>query len=407
MPTVPQVTQPGMPVTSLAVQPQKQTEVIPQPDRQQFARAVRQEVSQKGRVSVDFLDNWAVSHLGEAASNTPAAWDYALLRRSAQQEQTRQARQTAANRLAQEGNWVCQVGELAPDNASLQTYLSLQLPAYRATMEQHGLTPQQAQHVTTKLRTQTIEQHITRSLSLGDWKTAQRVLQAQGEHLPQPTKERFAQQVCESFTQDRASQLWQHAWEESGGVLEAAREQALASVEEPDEDLRAAIQVHIQGLAKAQQKELSKQQADLWDDLAQADEGELSRLLGTQQVLDGAALVQAQRAAAKSHQSATGQQRAWFVKNYFNPKADIDKAFEKDFCAPRDYFRLRANQKRREAGQASNSEVWLCRNIRAWMQKQKLGEQDITQATYDVLSGARDEAGQVKIWQRIKTLLTY
>ena len=56
--------------------------------RMELAQAVRKEVSEKGYLTNEFLDNFAATHFDlQQQKDSPALWDYATLRQATQQEQ--------------------------------------------------------------------------------------------------------------------------------------------------------------------------------------------------------------------------------------------------------------------------------------------------------------------------------
>lgn len=373
--------------------------------RFELADALRGHLGKQQAVTTEFLDQFAVSHLSEKNIHSPAAWDYAALRQTAEQEENSALAQHRAQALEQERAWTCQVGELTPDNRSLQAYLDLQLPAFQARMQENGMSVQASEQAVQQLRAETVEKHIARSLSNADWQTAGQVLEAQSEHLSEPVKQRCAGQIRHTFARAQARKLWQHA-DESSLSIQQAQEEALAQLNEPDEDLREQIRAEITQLAAAKHRRQSAQQADLFSQLAQLNTQEQAALLDAQTVLDATTAARARRVIYSSDKPATTAQQNWFVKNYFNPKTDADTALEKGHCAPRDYFRLQAAVQGRAGGKDSRSDEWLCRGMRAFMRKQGFDEPEITQAVYTVLSGAADEKDRLQLWKEIKTLLT-
>ncbi len=373
--------------------------------RFELADALRGHLGKQQAVTTEFLDKFAVAHLNEKNIHSPVAWDYAALRQTAEQEKTSAVQQRRVQTLEQERAWTCQVGELTPDNRSLQAYLELQLPAFQARMQENGMSLPEAEQVVKQMRAETVEKHIARSLSNADWQTAGQVLEAQSAHLPESVKQRCAGQIRRTFARAQANALWQQTNETSLSVQQV-QEKALAQLHEPDDDLREQIVSEITQLAAGRRRKQSAQQADLFNQLAQLNTQEQASLLDAQTVLDAASLARARRVIDSSDKPATTVQQNWFVKNYFNQEIDADTALEKGQCAPCDYFRLQAAVQGRAGGKDTRSDEWLCRGMRAFMRKQGFDEQEITQAVYTVLSGAADEKSRVQLWKEIKTLLT-
>ena len=374
--------------------------------RLQLADSVRQEIQKHPTVSSGFLDQFAATHLTPNMADTPAAWDYAALRHAAEKTEQAQRRQTQQMQLQQEEQWTSQVGELTPDNNALTAYLDVQLPAYQTRLAQSGLPADEAQQRVKQLKTQTVENHIVRSLSGGDWHMAQQVLHAHAEVLPEVSRQRLAQQTRFAFAQDQAKNAWQQALSRYPHQPESAGAYAQAQVQEPDEQLRENIRAGIEQHCADYRRQHARQQAQLFTQLAQADTSQREPLLLAQPLITGEALTRAYRAARRAQQPADVGQQQWFVKNYFNASVDADKAFDKGLCGARDYFLLQAAQHNRAGGTDNLEDELLCRAIRTFMHKQGFEEKDITQAAYRVLSGAADLAGRRQIWKELKTLLT-
>ena len=374
--------------------------------RSQLAEAVYREMQKHQTVSSGFLDQFAAGHLTPDTADTPAAWDYAALRRTAEKTEQAQQRQAQQMQLQQAEQWTSQVGELTPDNDTLTAYLDVQLPAYQARLEQSGLPADEAQQRVKQLKTQTVENHIVRSLSGGDWHTAQQVLHAHAEVLPEVSRQRLAQQTRFAFAQDQAKNAWQQALSRYPHQPDFAGAYALSQVQEPDEELQANIRAGIEQLCADYRRKNAKQQAQLFTQLAQADASQRESLLWAQPLLSGEALARTCRAVHHASHAADAGQQHWFVKNYFNPSADVDKAFDKGLCGARDYLLLQAARQNRAGGADNLEDELLCRAIRTFMHKQGFEEKDITQAAYRVLSGAADLAGRQQIWKELKTLLT-
>ncbi len=373
--------------------------------RFELADALRTQLGKQQTVTTEFLDKFAVSHFSENNVHSPAAWDYAALRQTAEQEETSALQQHRAQALDRERAWTRQVGELTPDNRSLQAYLELQLPAFQARMQENGMSAQESEQAVKQLRAETVEKHIARSLSNADWQTADQVLEAQSVHLPETVKQRCAGQIRHAFARAQAQKLWQHANEPSLSGQQV-QEKALAQLNEPDDDLREQIHAEITQLAAGKYRQQAAQQADLFSQLAQLNTREQAALLDAQTVLDATGAARARRVIYSSDNPATPAQQNWFVKNYFNGELDVDKALDKGQCAACDYFRLQAVVQSRAGGKQSRADEWLCRGMRAFMRKQGFDEQETTQAVYTVLSGATNDQDRLQLWKEIKTLLT-
>lgn len=373
--------------------------------RDKLADALRKQVARQQAVTTAFLDAFAATNLDEQTADSPVAWDYTALRQTAKQEEKLAGQQHQNDALDKTRHWICQVGELTPDNRSLQTYLDLQLPVYRAQLEENGMSAVQAQQTAEQLYAHTVEKHIVRSLSAGDWNKAGQVLEAQREHLSAPVQQRCAEQIRYSFAQAQGRELWERAALDTSSV-EQTREKALAGLQEPDEELHAQICAEIEHLAQTRHREQAASRAEIFGQLAQLNARQQEDLLNTQTVLDGNWLNRARRVVSHSGKPASLAQQNWFVKNYFNGELDVDKALDKGQCAACDYFRLQAVVQGRAGGHATNTDEWLCRGMRAFMRKQGFEDKEITRAVYTVLSGAADESGRVARWKEIKTLLT-
>lgn len=406
MPTVPTISQPAA-VENAPVEVTPVSAMQTESVRRQLAQKIQQQVAKTGTVSGDFLDQFATSHLDKSAADTPAAWDYAALRHSAQQEEQKQQHQQQLARLDEEATWTKQVGVLTANNAALESYLALQLPVYQQHLQQSGIGEKQAAQAANQLRSQTIAQHISRSLSGGDWQTAGQVLAAQGAHLSDEVRQRCQQQVRQSFVHDQALHLWQRAWQEAGSDIALAKQQAMANVSQTEEALRQPIMEQIHRLAEQQQRRLAAERADVFAQLAGADTLQTQqRLLAAQTVLDNSQLAAANQALQTQQQPANTTQQEWFMRHYFQDNTDAEKALSKGWCTARDYFRLKSAQQARQSGEDFPAQQWLCRGIETWMNKQGFQSQDITRVSYAVLCSANDQAGRLECWQQIKKLLT-
>ena len=170
--------------------------------RMQLADAVRQETKTHGSLSVEFMDRLASSYLTPQAADTPAGWDYAALRRSAQEQSQQIARQQQTHSLNQQAAWMEQVATATSDSASLKAYLTLQLPAYKKQLLQEGIPEEQADKTVEGIRSSSVQKHISRSLSGADWQTAQEVLAEQGDALPAAVRQQYAQQIRCQFSRE-------------------------------------------------------------------------------------------------------------------------------------------------------------------------------------------------------------
>ncbi|MBR4591809.1 MAG: hypothetical protein IKO35_01200 [Elusimicrobiaceae bacterium] len=389
------------------VQPSPLTEGTASDVRLQLAQTVRREMQEKGMLSADFLDKTALSHLPAESSNTPAGWDYAALRHAAHYQDQMAFRQQQAARLEQEAVWTEQVGVSTPDNASLQAYLEVQLPAYQNRLQQAGVAEDTAKQTVANLRTRTVQNHILRSLSDDDWKIAQQVLTGQGAVLPAGLYQQYATQIRRQFARSDARRLWQEASSVPGRNVQEIKSRALEKIQEPDEQLRAYIEQEIAVCAQEDHRAACAEQAALFERLAQSDTSHVHQLLDAQTALDVDAFETACRAASQLDKEASKEQKNWFTKHYFTAsEKEIQEAFEKKRCSARDYFRLQAQYRRRESGQDTSREDWLCHAIGRWMHKQGFDEKEVARASYAVLTGAGEIEGRMQIWKDIKTLLT-
>ena len=371
--------------------------------RQQLAEAAREETAKKGTVTPHFLDQFAATHLAGQDENEAAVFDYEALRHAAQAEEKQNHVARQQDLLRWEGNWIGQVGQLAPDHASLQTYISQQLPPYKNRLEQAGFTPQQAEQAVKEVRAQTVEKHLLRSLANGDWKTAGQVLRGQADALPAHKRERLAWQARQCFAQNQAEYLWQDALQKSPDL---PYQQAVSNLQESDEELREEIGQALAQFNQVYHRQIAAEQARLFGKLAKAPTSQAYQLLTTQRVLPAEELSRARRALSQADKETSPAQQGWFMKNYFKDTLNADDAFDKGLCSARDYFRLKTVQQRRQSGQELRQEKWLCRGIETWMKKQGFGEKDIAQVSYEVLSGETENEARVALWKQIKTLLT-
>lgn len=382
---------------------------IPVPDpsaRMELAKAVRGEVSKKGYVTDTFLDHFALTHL-DPAQDSPAGWDYAALRHTAQQEEKNRRKEMQTQSLQQEAAWMTQVGELTADAPSLQAYLKLQIPAYKDRMKAAGIPVEQVEIVAKNLQRNMIEKNILRSLSNGDWATAQQVFNQQKASFPEGVQQNYSEKIRNTFARFEARQIWQRAREEADSTQQDAKALARLLINEPDEDLHQSVLQEITRLAEQHQKRQAADKAAVFTQLARADESTLDQLLDVQTSLAPEDVMLARQAAAQAQQPATPRQKEWFMEHYFNAEsAHPAQAFSQGLCAARDYFRLQAVSHRKQSGDELSGDQWLYRGIKSWMEQQGFSAQEVNGAAYDVFTGADDNEGRLKIWKEIKTLLT-
>ena len=375
-------------------------------DRMKLADAVRSEVANKGYVSDSFLDHFAFTHLNTEQDN-PAVWDYAALRRVALQEETHQRQQAQTQALQREATWMMQVGQLATDAASLQAYLKLQIPAYQTRMQEMGIPAKQAQITAENLQAKMVEKNILCSISNGDWVTAQEVFNQQKDIFSESVRQNYSEKIRSVFARFEAQNLWKQAQNKSVSKGTDAQTVALSLITEPDEELRQAIKREIILLADMQKKHQMARKAEVFTQLSQADGASVQQLLDRQTALESDDMPLVRQAASHIQTPPTERQKEWFVQHYFQAdSAKPEQAFVQGLCSARDYFRLQASSQRRKSGEDLSDEQWLYRGLKSWMEQQGFSAKDINRAAYDVLSGAADHEGRVKIWKKIKTLLT-
>lgn len=373
--------------------------------QQELAQAVQQETQDKGYVSTAFLDHFAQTHRFDQAADGPAGWDYEALRITAQQEEQINQQAQQIRRRQEQASWLTQVASATADNASLQAYLDVQMPVYQQCLEEDGVSAVHAQATVHALRGEAVQRHVERSLAGGDWNNAQEVLTHQAAYLPEGRRQRLAQQVRHSFANNEGKRLWQQAQAQSDEITQQ-QAIALAHINESDEILAQDIRKEIEMIASAAKAQQAADKSALFTQLAQVSAAQAVERLSNQQLLQGDTLHQAYRAAQQAHQKPSQTQQVWFVENYFNDSVNLAQAFEQAQCAPRDYFRLQAMKYRRQSGQDSKEEKWLCEGIEHWMKQQGFDEKKTAQAVYDVLTAATDSNKQLEKWKKIKTLLT-
>ncbi|MBR4682834.1 MAG: hypothetical protein IKP06_06000 [Elusimicrobiaceae bacterium] len=375
-------------------------------DRMELAEAVRREVSKKGYVTDEFLDRFALAHL-DPAQDSPTGWDYAALRHTARQEEVNRRKEMQTQSLQQEAVWMTQVGESVADAPSLQAYLKLQIPAYKDRMKAAGIPVEQAETVAKNLQRDMIEKNILRSLSNDDWNTAQQVFSQQKEVFPEGVQQDYSEKIRSTFARFEARRIWQRAQEEAASGQQDAKTVALLLINEPDEDLHQSVQQEITRLADLHNKKQAADKAVLFAQLARADESTLDQLLNMQTSLSPEDVRLARQVILKAQQPATPRQKEWFIEHYFNAEAAHPaRAFSQGLCGARDYFRLQALSHRKQSGDELSGDQWLYRGIKSWMEQQGFSAKEINTAAYDVFTGADDKDGRIKIWKKIKTLLT-
>ena len=370
-------------------------------------QAVRDTAAQKGAVSAQDLDNFAAAHFTSDQTDTPAARDYLLLRRTAQEE-TRQAQREQRRQLAaQEETLVRQVGATAPSARALETYLSAQLPVYEQRLQADGAAPQAAKQASAALRADTAAGCVRQALASGQARVAQDVFEKYAPELTETQRRECAQKILFSAADKHAQAVWARSAQEAGENLPQrfkwAQEQLAG---EKDSAFTAEARRTLDTLHKAETGRLHTRQAQVYRLLLQAaNADEAAVAVNRQRVLDGEQLPLARRAAQELFTPAVPHANT-FTRLYFSDDASaVSKAYADGQLSAREYCRLEAVRHARQAGQDDTDSRLLCRGMDRWSRKNNLSEKDRQDLLYAVLSSAAETGQPLDAWKHVKNLL--
>lgn len=370
-------------------------------------QTVRDTAAQKGAVSAQDLDDFAAAHFTPEQTDTPAARDYLLLRRTAQEEARLAQRQRRRQLAAQEETLVRQVGATAPSAHALETYLSAQLPVYEQRLQADGAAPQAAKQASAVLQADTAAGCVRQALAAGQDRVAQDVFEKYAPQLTETQRSECAQKILFSAAEKHAQAVWARSVQEAGDNLPQRfkwAQQQLAG--EKDTAFTAEARRTLDALHKAEEGRQHNRQAQVYRSLLQAaNADEAAGAVNRQRVLDGEQLPLASRAAQELFTPAVSQ-AGTFNRLYFSDDVSaVAKAYAGGQLSARDYCRLEAVRHARQAGQNDVDTRLLCRGIDRWSRKNNVPEKDRQDIVYAVLSSAAETGQPLDAWKHVKTLL--
>lgn len=379
--------------------------------RTELLDAVRAEVHEKGTLQTASLDQFAVSRLGEADAETPAARDYMMLRAAAREEEKSAFTRQRSRLASQEENLVRGVGAMAPTPQALEAYLSAQLPAYETRLKENGAAEEDARLQAASVRAQTAAECVRRSLAAGNRFAAQAVFGKYERELPEPVREECAQKIRFSSASSRARDLWRRAALQTDGTPEARERWARERLEpEEDTELKQTALQTVSSLRAEAQARSHAEQARVYRSLASApDADEAERMVTAQRVLNAGELPTARRAARELF-SASGvtSDAETFNRLYFSAtEKDNARAFEKGRISARDYLTLEAARHLRAGGKPDADAEFLCRGIEVWGEKKGLSQEDAARVKHAVLASASGTQERLAALARVKSLLDF
>ena len=158
--------------------------------RLDLASSVRERVSEGRAVEPSDLDEFAAQRLTPQQADTPAARDYLMLRRAAQEEQALQTRGQNIRAARQEEKLVRTVGATASSAAALDAYLEAQLPALEKRLQENGSDPKNLARQLAGVRAQTALENVRRSVAAGNYSAAQEVFSRYEKEMEELDKNR-------------------------------------------------------------------------------------------------------------------------------------------------------------------------------------------------------------------------
>ena len=186
--------------------------------RLDLASSVRERVSEGRAVEPSDLDEFAAQRLTPQQADTPAARDYLMLRRAAQEEQALQTRGQNIRAARQEENLVRTVGATASSAAALDAYLEAQLPALEKRLQENGSDPKNLARQLAGVRAQTALENVRRSVAAGNYSAAQEVFSRYEKEMTPRQREECREKIRLSAAEGYANRLWNRAQAETDGT---------------------------------------------------------------------------------------------------------------------------------------------------------------------------------------------
>ncbi len=374
--------------------------------REHIVSAARDEISRKGKLDTAALEAFASKNFMPETASGEAGRDWSVLYRAAQEEQAEAQTAAAQKNAASEEALVRQVGSLVRSPSALEDYLSSQLPSYEERLRQNGADERVVRASSRLVRAQAVEDNICRSLSIGDWRSAQAALEKHGTALADTNRAACAAKTRAEFARSHAEKLWEQVRLETGGDAAQIHCRAAELVQDPDAELAALMRRTLASIFRRETAQEHLAAAGTLEAVVQASSDQAVKLLAGRNTLEREEWNLALRAAEAFDGDCTRSDNAFFVQCYFSGTAKEHlRAFKRGRVSARDYLRLEAARHRRESGEQFYAQELLCGGIDVWMRKKGFSAQDVARAQYAVLSAGAPAEYIGNVWKEVKNLL--
>lgn len=374
--------------------------------RERVVSAAREEISQQEKLAPFALEAFASKNFTPETASGTAGRDWSVLYRAAQEEQTESQAASAQRNVEKEETLLRQVGALVRSPRALEEYLSSQLPAYEERLRQNGADERTVRASSQAVRAQTVEENISRSLSVGDWRTAQEALEKHGAVLTDDKRAACAAKTRAEFARSQAEKLWERVRVDTGENAAQIYRRAEELVREPDAELDTLTRRTLASIFRRETAREHLAAADTLEAVAQASSAQAVRLLSERNALEGEEWQMARRAAETFDGDCTRSDGAFFVQCYFGgTEKEHLRALKRGRIGARDYVRLEAARHRRASGEHFYAQELLCGGIEVWMRKKGFSAQDTARAQYAVLSAGSSAEAIGSVWKEVKNLL--
>lgn len=374
--------------------------------REHIVSTAREEISQKGKLDASTLEAFASKNFTPETASGEAGRDWSVLYRAAQEDQREAQAACGQRNAAREETLVRQVGSLVRSPSALEEYLSSQLPSYEERLRQNGADERTIRASSQLVRAQAVEDNICRSLSIGDWRSAQAALEKHGAILADTNHAACAAKTRAEFARSQAEKLWEQVRLETGANAVQIHRRAAELVQEPDAELAALTRRTLASIFRRENAQEHRAAADTLEAVAQASSDKAVKLLSGRNTLEREEWNLACSAAEAFDGDCTRSDNAFFVQCYFSgTEKEHLRAFKKGRVSARDYVRLEAARHRRESGDHFYAQELLCGGIDVWMRKKGFSAQAVSRAQYAVLSAGASAESIGSVWKEVKNLL--
>lgn len=370
------------------------------PLRTQLSAAARGELEQNGSLSASALDKFAAKHFTPQDASGPAGRDYSVLRFAAQAAQQSEALLAAKASVREEESLIRRVGSLVRGSQALEEYLSGQLSAYQDRLARTGAKEEEVRSRTDRLRSQTVRDNISRTLSAGDWKSAADTLETHGTSLPEEVRRSCAEKTRASYARSAGEKLWRGA---EGGTLQERLRSAQAQVREPDKELASLIRREIDVLARRERLGEYRQTAEDLARVCALDAVSARAFWDGRNTPCAEEFKQVSEAVMRLDADAVRTDAELFMRLYAGLNAaENSRAFKKGKVSARDFVRLEAARCQTQADTPDRETELVLRAADVWMHKKGFAEQDVANVQHALLC---DRGSVLETWKEIKNYL--